>query len=114
MRRRAFITLLGGATAAWPLGARAQQAAMPVVGVLHQGAPEANRDFIGSFLQGLRQSGYVEGRNVKIESRWAEAHYDRLPALAADLAHQNGHGCGLPPGGACGKVCDQHYPCCFC
>ena len=89
MRRRAFITLLGGATAAWPLGARAQQAAMPVVGVLHQGAPEANRDFIGSFLQGLRQSGYVEGRNVKIESRWAEAHYDRLPALAADLAHQN-------------------------
>jgi putative ABC transport system substrate-binding protein len=89
MRRREFISLTVGAAAGWPLAVRAQQPAMPVVGVLHQGAPEANREFIASFVQGLRQSGYVEGRNVKIEFRWAEAQYDRLPALATDLAHQN-------------------------
>src|SRR5207244_360917 len=88
VRRRDFITLLGGAAVAWPLAAQAQQPAMPVIGVLHQGAPEANKEFIASFLQGLRQSGYGEGQNVKIEFRWAEARYDRLPALATDLARQ--------------------------
>jgi putative tryptophan/tyrosine transport system substrate-binding protein len=87
--RRDFITLLGAGAVAWPLAARAQQPGTPVIGVLHQGAPEANKEFIASFLQGLRQSGYVEGQNVKIEFRWAEARYDRLPGLAADLAHQN-------------------------
>jgi putative ABC transport system substrate-binding protein len=89
LKRREFVALLGGAATAWPLAARAQQLTMPMVGVLHQGAPEANQEFIASFRQGLRQSGFVEGQNVKVEVRWAEGHYDRLPALAAELAHLN-------------------------
>ena len=88
MRRRGFIALLGGAAVPWPLAARGQQPAMPVIGLLSTRAAGQNQNILAAFGQGLKEAGYVEGQNVAIEYRFAENQYDRLPALAADLVRR--------------------------
>src|SRR5260370_40035939 len=88
IKRRGFITLLGGAAVVWPLVARGQQPALPVIGLLSPRSPAVDAPLISVIRQGLNDTGFVEGRNVALDYRWAEGQYDRLAALAADLVHR--------------------------
>jgi putative ABC transport system substrate-binding protein len=116
MRRRDFITPIGSAVAAWPLAARAQQPAMPVVGFLSSRSPGESAGVVAAFRQGFGESGFVEGQNVVIAFRWAEGHYDRLPALATELVDLHVaalFAAGGPPSALAAKAATSTIPVVF-